>query len=514
VSGAGSRPNIVLVLCDDLGFSDIGCFGSEIPTPHLDELARGGVRLTQLYNAARCCPSRASLLTGLYPTQAGIGHMTETGTDDLPGYSGRLADGTVTMAEALRGAGYRTAMVGKWHVGGPLLGRSGELDPRRNPRPTDRGFERFYGTLLGAGSYFTPASLTSGEEAVAPGEGFYYTDAIGDWAAAFIDEVGAAGPFFLYVAHVAPHWPLHAPAEDVETHRGRYRAGWDAVRAARHDRLRDLGLVDRSWEVLDDEPLLPDWAGADRTWEDSRMAVYAAQVAAVDRSIGTIGAALRRQGIEDDTLLVFLSDNGGCAELLPTNLAGSAPGAADSFMSYGLPWARVSNTPFRRYKRWVHEGGIATPFIASWPGTTRAGHVDHSPAHVVDLLPTFLELAGVRAPAERDGVALPDLEGQSLLGVLQGGASTRSGPLGFEHEGNRAIRDGDLKLVAAHGEPWSLYRMDTDRTEVHDLAHRYPSDVRRLRARYDDWARRTGVLPWEVVAPQLPYWPGTNPPEG
>jgi arylsulfatase A-like enzyme len=515
VSASGARPNIVLVLCDDMGFSDIGCFGSEIPTPHLDDLAARGLRLTQMYNAARCCPSRASLLTGLYPTQAGIGHMTETGTDAIPGYEGRLNPDTTTLAEALLAAGYRTGMVGKWHVGGRAAwGR--DVDPERTPRPTDRGFERFFGTMNGAGSYYDPLTLLDGDEPTSAGDGFYYTDAIADRADRYLDEVGPGfDPFFLYVAHVAPHWPLHALPEDIEPHLGRYAAGWDALRVDRHDRMREIGLVGRAWDIERRDPQLPAWDEVpDPAWEDARMAVYAAQVTAVDRGVGRLVAKLRELGIEDDTAIVFLSDNGGCAELLPTNVAGSMPGAPDSFQSYGLPWARVSNTPFRRYKRWVHEGGISTPFVACWPGVIPAGHVDHQPAHLIDLMATFVDLAGAAVPRERAGHSVREPEGQTLVPVLEGRESERVGALGFEHEGNRAIRVGDLKLVSPYGEPWELYRMDDDRTETTDLAARYPRDVRRLESLYGDWARRTGVRPWEVLSAELPSWAGTAPLEG
>lgn len=508
------RPNIVLVLCDDMGFSDVGCFGSEVPTPHIDDLAHRGIRLTQMYNSARCCPSRASLLTGLFPTQAGVGHMTETGCD-LPGYEGRLTDRCVTIAEVLRDAGYRTGMVGKWHVGGPLLGGApvGEADPVRNPRPTDRGFERFFGTMLGAGSYYRPASLTEGVDPFEPDEGFYYTDAIGDRAVAMIDELGGgAEPFLLYVSHVAPHWPLHALAEDIEPFLGTYVGGWDAVRATRHERLRGLGLVDASWGISTRDERARDWATVEeKAFEDARMAVYAAQVVAVDRSVGRITSKLRSLGIGDDTLVLFLSDNGGCAEILPGNFDPSVlPGPPGTFTSYGLPWAMASNAPFSHYKRWVHEGGISTPFVACWPAGIPAGAIAHDPVHVVDLMATVIELAGARYPAD----SVTPLEGQSMVALLRGRQSARTGPICFEHEGNRAVRDGELKLVAAHGQPWELYRMDSDRTETDDLAAQYPGEVARLAALHDDWSRRTGALPWDEALTRLPYWVGTNPPEG
>jgi arylsulfatase len=514
VADAPPRPNVVFILADDLGYGDLGSYGATgFATPNLDRLAREGVRFTEFYTPANTCsPSRAALLTGRYPPRSGVNAVLFHDTPE------GLPASELTIAELLHDAGYRTAMVGKWHVGGPLLGsrRQGPVDPARNPRPTDRGFERFFGTLLGAGSYYAPASLTEGESPVAPGEGFYYPDAIGERAERTIDELGrSSAPFFLYVAHVAPHWPLHAPAHDVEPHRGRYTAGWDAVRSARHERLRDAGLVERTWSIHRRDPALPEWGRVpDPSWEDARMAVYAAQLTAVDRSVGRIVTKLRELAIDERTIVVFLSDNGGCAELLPTNLAGSVPGGADSFMSYGLPWARVSNTPFYRYKRWVHEGGIATPFVACWPGVIPAGHVSHEPAHVVDLMPTFLELSGAPAPRERAGRVVRPLEGQSLAAVLEGRPSERVGALAWEHEGNRALRLGELKIVSPFGAPWELYRMDEDRTETTDLAERYPRDVRRLESLHADWARRTGVIAWDALLPRLPRWVGTSPPEG
>jgi arylsulfatase A-like enzyme len=520
-----ARPNIVLVLCDDLGFSDVGPFGSEIPTPHLDALAASGVRMTQMYNAARCCPSRASLLTGTYPTQADVGHMTETGAFfDQDGYRGRLGERVVTFAEALGAAGYRTAMVGKWHVGGPLGADAYGFDAERHSLPWDRGFERFFGTLLGAGSYFSPEGLLDGTRPYEVDDGFYYTDAIADRACAAVDDLApGADPFVLYVAHTAPHWPLHAPEEDVEPHLGAYLGGWDRVRAERHERARSLGVVDPAWGIATRDEQVPEWAGSEhQAWEDRRMAVYAAQVTAIDRSVGRIVERLTAHEVRDDTLLVFLSDNGGCAELLKEegqnperrrsiardgapvavgNRTDVAPGDEHTFQSYGRAWAQVSNAPFRRYKRWVHEGGIATPFVASWPAALPAGGVVHEPGHVVDVLATFLDAAGAPYPTERDGVAVHPLEGRSLLALLRGEASDGRRELCWEHEGNRAIRSGDLKLVAVQGGPWELYRMDLDRTERDDLADRYPRDVERLGARWERWADRTGVVPWpELLA--------------
>ncbi|MDQ3699734.1 MAG: sulfatase-like hydrolase/transferase, partial [Chloroflexota bacterium] len=316
---AAGRPNIVVILVDDMGYSDIGCYGSEIRTPHLDGLASGGLRLTQMYNGARCCPTRAALLTGLYAHQTGIGHMV----NDLgaPAYQGFLNDRCVTIAEALRPAGYRTIMSGKWHVGGQYSTQPADWKAGQPgfPRPTDRGFDHHFGTLAGAGSYFNPHTLMRDGEYVEPeGEDFYYTDAIGDEAAGQIERAAADGvPFFLYAAFTAPHWPLHARPEDIVRNRRRYRDGWDALRASRHARLKELGLLSGAWPLSPRDSQAPDWADVpDQDWEDARMAVYAAQVESLDASIGKILEALRAHGLDSNTLVMFLSDNGGCAELL------------------------------------------------------------------------------------------------------------------------------------------------------------------------------------------------------
>jgi arylsulfatase A-like enzyme len=524
---AGRRPNIVLILVDDMGFSDIGCYGSEIATPNLDALAAGGVRLTQMYNGARCCPTRASLLTGLYAQQAGVGHMV----DDLgdPAYQGYLNGRCVTIAEALRPAGYRTLMAGKWHVGGQY-GR----DPERwragqpgYPTPLQRGFDHHYGTLAGAGSYFNPHTLQRDGEYIQPaGDDYYYTDAIGREAAAMIDQATAdRAPFFCYVAFTAPHWPLHAFPEDIARYRGRYRAGWDALRRSRYARMRELGILPTAWDISPRDERAPDWEGLSperQDWEDARMATYAAQVARMDRSVGVVLAALERNGVRDNTLVLFLSDNGGCAELLREdgrnesappltrdgrpvrvgNVPGLLPGPDDTYMSYDLPWANASNTPFRLYKHWVHEGGIATPLIAAWPGVIPAGGISHAPCHLIDLLPTSLAVAGADYPARGDGALLPP-EGESLLPLFQGNLGwRRERPLCWEHEGNRAVRQGHWKLVCRFPAGWELYDLEQDRTELRDLAEQEPAVVEELAAIYDAWAGRCGVLPWEQIRPR------------
>ena len=523
---SGQRPNIVLILVDDMGFSDIGCYGAEIATPNLDALAAGGLRLTQMYNGARCCPTRASLLTGLYAQQAGVGHMVNDLGD--PAYQGYLNERCVTIAEALRPAGYRTLMAGKWHVGGQY-GRDPEqwqAGQPGYPTPLQRGFDHHYGTLAGAGSYFNPHTLQRDGKYVPPeGDDYYYTDAIGREAAAMIEQAAEdTMPFFCYVAFTAPHWPLHAFPEDIARYRGRYRDGWDRLRANRYARMRNLGILPSEWEVSPRDEQAPEWDSLSverQDWEDARMATYAAQVTAMDRSVGTVLDALRRGGVIEHTLVLFLSDNGGCAELLREdgrnesappltrdgrpvrvgNAPGLLPGPADTYMSYDLPWANASNTPFRLYKHWVHEGGIATPLIASWPGVIQPGGISHSPCHLIDVLPTALAVTGTAYPSTDNGVLPP--EGVSLLPLLQGNLGwKRQRPFCWEHEGNRAVRQGAWKLVSKYPGDWELYSMEQDRTELHDRAAQQPGVVEELTTIYDAWARRCGVLPWEQIRPQ------------
>ena len=508
-----SRPNIVLILADDMGYSDIGCFGAEIRTPHLDRLAHAGARLTQMYNCARCCPSRAALLTGCYPHQAGVGHMVSD--RGRPAYQGFLNDRCVTIAEALRPHGYRTYMAGKWHVGGPYPTHRPETwrpGDARHPLPIQRGFDRHYGTLAGAGSYYDPPTLVDGDRFIRPeADDFYYTDAIASRAAAMAgDGLASGSPFFLYAAFTAPHWPLHARPEDIARYDGAYRDGWDALRTSRHETARAMGLLESRWPISARDPRAPAWGDLPqerRAWEAQRMAVYAAQIEALDRGIGTLLRPIADAGALRNTLVVFVSDNGGCAEFLsedgtdeyrlPTragtpvrvgNVPGLLPGPEDTFMSYDLPWANASNAPFRLYKHWVHEGGISTPCVLSWPAALAAAQIRHTPAHFIDILPTFVDAAGGGTP---EGV-----EGESLLPLLRGEAWERQRPLCWEHEGNRAVRAGRWKLVSRHPGPWELYDMQEDRTELRDLAAGEVERVHALEAAYAGWAERCDVVPW------------------
>lgn len=515
------RPNVVLILCDDMGYSDIGCYGSEISTPNIDRLAAGGVRFTQTYNCGRCCPTRASILTGLYPHQAGVGHMIHD--YGFPGYQGFLNDRCVTVAEVLRSAGYRTLMTGKWHVGGHWPRRPGPEwrpgDPRK-PLPVDRGFDEWVG-IPGGGSYFNPSPLMNGHNYVEPEDDFYTTDAYTDRAVEMIRRaVADDAPFFLHVCYNAPHWPLHARREDIERYRGLYRNGWDAIRTARHEQMKGDGILSDSWDISPRDEDAPPWEHVElKDWEDSRMACYAAQIDRMDAGIGRIIAALEQLGVADDTYVMFLSDNGGCAEFLaengrkerelPTTLDGRpvrvgnvpnlAPGDPDTFMSYGLPWANASNAPFRRFKSWVHEGGVSTPLIVSGPGAA-GGEIVHEPNHVVDIVATIMDICGAEYPGRFEGRDITPIEGESFAPLLEGQTWRRNQPIYFEHEGNRAVRDGRWKLVSAHSKgDWELYDMAEDRTELNDLSTAQPDEVERLTRLYDDWANRAGVQPWEDI---------------
>ncbi len=507
------RPNIVLILLDDMGFSDIGCYGAEIGTPNLDGLAERGVRHTQFYNCARCCPTRASALTGLYPHQAGIGYMEPTnrynkGLMDnrpTPQYQGFLNRNCVTIAEVLRTAGYQTLMTGKWHVGG------GE-----GQRPLQRGFDRYYGIIGGACNYWRPGgkTLRHGDEPVTnlPGD-FYTTDYFTRYAVRFIEEADPGRPFFLYVAYNAPHWPLHAWPEDIVRYAGNYTKGWDELRENRLARQKRLGLFGRGLKLSPrDEESYPWEDEPDKQRMDLKMAVYAAMIDRVDQGVGHLLDALRRKGIEKNTLIMFLSDNGGCAEPLGREKE-DEPGPEDSYVGYLLPWANASNTPFRLFKHWVHEGGIATPFIACWPDAIGGGALNRRQiGHVKDIMPTCLEAAGAEYPETFQGNAIRPLEGKSLLHSLLDPRSARNEPVYWEHEGNRAIRDGRWKLTCYYNEDhefnvgtgkrtgrWELYDIQADRTELSNSAETQPGVVRGLLARYEAWEERVGVLDWEAV---------------
>ena len=536
---APAKPNIIYILADDMGFSDLGCYGSEIATPNLDALAAGGLRFTQFYNTARCCPTRASLLTGLYPHQAGVGHMVDSKKGG-PGYQNELNRSCITIAQAVKPAGYRAYAVGKWHVT-PI---TREDDTPRHNWPLQRGFDRYYGTLHGAGSFWDPSSLVRDNKIVTcvsdaeyqPKETYYYTDAISDHAVRFIREHAQATadqPFFLYVAYTAAHWPMHARESDIAKYKGRYDAGYEPIRAARWAKAKQLGLVDPKWALT---PASGAWDGLrDKAFEARCMEVYAAMIDSMDQGIGRIVAELKARGQFENTLICYLQDNGGCAEpmgrgtnfsaraekpslppLAPTDRQhgsvpkqtrdgfpvrqayGVMPGPADTYIGYGREWANVSNTPFREYKHWVHEGGISTPLVAHWPkGIAARGELRSQPGHLIDLMATAVDLAGAKYPAELSGEKITAMQGVSLRTAFANQLLPRAEPLFWEHGGNRAARDGQWKLVArGPAGKWELYDMLADRTETRDLAAAEPSKLKELIAKWEAWAKRAEVIPW------------------
>jgi arylsulfatase len=499
------------MMADDMGYSDLGCYGSEIATPNLDALAKRGLRFTQMYNCARCCPTRASLLTGLYPHQAGIGHMVnDFGTAS---YRGDLNRQCVTIAEVLRAGGYRTAIAGKWHV--TPVGDS------KHNWPLQRGFERFYGIIHGGASFFDPVTLADGNENInATDRDYYFTDALTSKALGYIDEfAGGKQPFFLYLPFTSPHYPLHALSRDIAKYSGRYDGGWDKLRQTRYRRLTELGIIDPRWRLAPREDRVPAWVDAtNKDWQLRRMEVYAAMIDNLDQNIGRVLVRLKQRGIDQNTLILFLSDNGGEAqELRPTagrrpihvpektpdgrpvqegNDPKHMPGGPETFQSIGADWAHASNTPFRLWKRWAHEGGIATPMIASWPeALKKAGGITHQPAHVIDLMATCLDVAGVRYPDRYNGTSILPFEGKSLLPVLKGEQREEHEALFWEHEGNRAVRAGKWKLVSRDTGQWELYDLQADRTELTDLAPSQPQRVAEMRASWDRWAARVGAVP-------------------
>lgn len=524
------RPNIVIIMADDLGYSDIGCYGAEIQTPNLDKLAENGIRFLQMYNSARCCPTRASLLTGLYPHQAGIGHMVHN--LGYESYQGHLRNDCVTIAEVLKSGGYSTGLSGKWHVGGHYsILKENEWEPGgpENPTPRQRGFDSFYGMLGGCGSYFNPHSLMEGDELMTISsqiESFYFTDEITEHAVSMIDEFSQNdNPFFLYVAYTAPHWPLHALPEDIERYKATYEMGWDVIRAERYERMVDMGIIDSKWLNSPRDRMSSAWKyAANKEWEAMRMSVYAAQIDRMDQGVGKIVQSLETYDAIENTLIIFLSDNGGCAEFLnedgwveehvsptrkgkrviPGNTPLKMPGGEDTFMSYGLSWANVSNTPFRLYKHWMHEGGIATPMIIQWPDEIqKGGHMTSEPAHVKDIMATCLEAANLKYPETYNNMDITPLEGESLMPILRGENWQRSSPLFWEHEGNSAVRLGEWKLVREHANDWELYNMNEDRTELNNLAHLYPNLVKELLVAYSEWEEKCGVIEWNTIARKI-----------
>ncbi|MFM2167066.1 MAG: hypothetical protein RIS79_1437 [Verrucomicrobiota bacterium] len=512
---AQQRPNILVILVDDMGFSDLGCYGSEIPTPNLDALAAGGVRFTQFYNTARCSTTRASLMTGLYPHQAGMGYLDGLKLPESKGTYAKLHDRCVTMAEVLGAAGYHTSIVGKWHLG-----------QQNGTPPWERGFQRTATTQFGElyfpkerskdackWVYLDGRKVAADSPEVGEGE-WYSTFMFTDWALKFLDDAKASGkPFFQYFAHGAPHFPLKAPQDVIAKYRGKYKIGWDKLREARHKKQIELGIVDAKWPLSPRPADVPAWdslSEEDKDRYDHLMAIYAAMLDCVDQSVGRMIAGLKERGLYENTLIFFMSDNGGNAEGGPRGITqGEVLGGPDSNVFLGMTWATLNNTPFRRYKHFTHEGGISSPLIAHWPagmktvgqGDNPMGRLVHVPTHLIDIMATACDVSGAAYPSEFKGHRIIPMQGLSLLPLLV--PSSPSLPVSLSprllfwmHEGNRAVRTGPWKLVKKFKGPWELYNIDEDRTEQHDIITKFPAMSQHLIRQWEDWAATTFVDEW------------------
>ena len=548
------RPNIVLIMADDMGYSDIGCYGSEIETPNLDKLASHGLRFSQFYNTSRCCPTRASLLTGLYPAQTGVGRMTVTDYN-IPGYRGDLNHQSVTIAEVLKTAGYKTYISGKWHVTKQLE----DVDSLKYNWPRQRGFDKFYGTIIGAGSFWDPYTLTRNNTYITPEndpvykpDHYYYTDAISDNAVKYLEQYKSESegkPFFMYVSYTAAHWPLHAPDDEIEHYKGKYDQGFDAIRQKRVERLKKMGLINKKWEIT---KAVARWDTlSNKAWHARNMEVYAAMITRMDKGIGKIIKKLELTSELENTLVIFLQDNGAAAEelewvknrealdtlstvplyqamekdeiqndMVPNQNRNGYPvimqskkvlsGSDETYNAYGPTWANTSNTPFRKFKHWVNEGGISSPLIVQWPPRINAKDgIRHQLSHLIDIMATCVDVAGATYPLEYKGNVIMPMEGKSLLPVFLNNEKINRDAIFFEHEGNRAVRQQKWKLVSkAQDQPqyyikidslpidqWELFDMEKDRTETTDLAWQNPEIVRELSNKWYQWAKRTNTVP-------------------
>ena len=512
-----TRPNVVLILADDLGYSDVGAYGGEIRTPHLDQLAYDGIRFTNFYNAARCCPTRASLLTGLYPHQAGVGMMVYHNRGGS--YQGFLNRSSVTLAEVLREAGYKTMMSGKWHVGHKEVSQW----------PTSRGFDRFYGIHIHVDSYWKvlencdvyldgklhiPATDDPKND-LYPEKDWYTTDVFTDYGIHFlnqevVDKPKDDRPFFLYMAYNAPHFPLEAPDEDIARYKGKYMDGWDKLREEKHERMKQMGIIPEQAVLSPSDNV--DWdslSANDRENLDFRRAMYAAQVDRLDQNIGRLVDHLKAIGEFDNTLIIFLSDNGCSAEVGMFGMnwdqykMSSYPQWKEKSgwsVSQGQAWANVSNVPFRMYKIFTHQGGMATPLIMHWPDRIKTkGEVRRQPGHIVDIMTTLSELGGATYPETYDGHQITAMEGKSLVPLLDKDIEVDRHPYIFwEHDGNRAVRKGNWKLVAFRQKPWELYNLADDPTELNDLVNEQSELAEELEQAYTDWAKRVDARDWPL----------------
>lgn len=487
-----TKPNIVLIMVDDMGWSDIGCYGSEIDTPNIDRLAAEGMLFTQFYNNAKCTTTRASLLTGLYPRNGGRGQHE------------LITNNMLTLGEAMRFAGYATGMSGKWHNGKQV-----------GTRPFDRGFDEAYGLWDGCCNFFNPKirdpKFKGGK--IRPfghndeflefddfPEDYYTTDAFTDHAIKTIKEHSESGkPFFHYLPYTAPHYPLHAKPEDIKKYKGKYAAGWDVLRQQRLARQLELGLINKDWIVIDRDDRAKDWEqakGIDEEWQQLRMEVYAAMIDSVDQNIGRLLDALDELEVADNTLILFLTDNGGCAETPGGNTPEQVPGPKEFYSHVGPGWATASNTPWRRYKQYCHEGGISTPLLARWPAAIEPGSRSNEVGHIIDFLPTFLDMAKAEYPSRHPAFNEPTipLEGKSLVSVFEGKEREGHEFLFWHWSTNKAVRQGDWKLAwDRHEKKWELYDLVADRTEAHDLSGSHSELVQSMIQEWEAWAKMTDI---------------------
>lgn len=526
------RPNILVILADDLGYSDIGCYGGEVKTPNLDRLAENGVRFTHFYNTSRSCPTRASLLTGLYPHQAGVGRMTFD--DHKPGYRGTMTHNGVTIAEVLKENNYNTAWVGKWHVAETPLRpdqrqwlahqvKHDEFAPKEN-YPINRGFQDCYGTIYGVVDYFDPFSLIHGEDPVeSVPDNYYSTIALSDTAVAYVNKYAKSDkPFFMYLAYHSPHWPLHALPEDIKKYENRYRCGWQKIREERYNRQKKMKLFGDCDNFLSERQFNDSWENnPNKEWDAYAMAVHAAMIDRMDQGIGKVIDALEKNGQLDNTLILFMSDNGCSNEdcqnypegendrpaetrdgrkiVYPRNKE-VLPGPETSYASVGAKWANVANTPFRFWKAKTYEGGICTPMIAHWPKGIKLpkGSINTSYCHVIDIMATCLELSGSKYPSKYNGYDIQPYMGLSMKSIFDTGKLTTKRDLYFEHFNEKALIDSEgWKIVqpAKNNGDWELYNLNSDRSEMHNLADKYPDRVKEMLSRYDKWEKQCKVVP-------------------
>ncbi|MBD1433273.1 arylsulfatase [Sphingobacterium sp. DN00404] len=501
------RPNIVLIMADDLGYSDLGCYGGEIETPNLDRLAQEGLRYKQFYNAARCCPTRASLLTGLYPHQAGMGWMAaaDLGT---PAYQGNLNDNSVTIAEVLKAAGYGTYMTGKWHVTNERKIDGMVIDNW----PKQRGFDHYFGIIPGGANYFTPVIYTDNHRYKAP-DNFFLTDAISDSTVKYIHQhfnKNADSPMFMYVAYTAPHWPLHALQNDIDKYKEFYKVGWDTVRKNRFEKQQQIGLFSSYTTLSPRDTVIKDWNSLSNEKKNEmamRMAIYAAQIDNMDQGVGRILEALKAENQLDNTLIFFLSDNGACAEFISSGKRKEVDGKEDTFESYRVNWANVSSTPFREYKHYTNEGGIATPLIIHWPKGIDENLYNSfvtNYGHISDIMATCVDVSQTSYPVTYKGKNIHSLVGKSLKPHFNGNNNNR-GKIFWEHEANIAVRDEKWKLVTKTRQDaqldeknLSLYDMDMDPTEMNNLSARYPDKVKEMYHEWINWGNEIGVFPLDT----------------